>query len=51
MEIGSSSEKIVSSRDVDPALAVTGGMTIVYTPEEEKALLRKIDWHILPLMC
>jgi len=24
------------------------GTPVEYTPEEEKALLRRIDWHILP---
>lgn len=44
-------EKNVSSRSIDPALAVTGGENIDFDAEEEKIVLSKIDWHILPLMC
>lgn len=44
-------EKKLHTGDIDPALAVTGGDIITFTPEEEKSVLSKIDWHILPLMC
>lgn len=44
-------DKIVTSKDIDPALAATGGQFIEFTPEEETTVLRKIDLHILPLMC
>lgn len=48
-ELGESKE--VFLKDADPALALTGGEQIIYTPEEERSVLSKIDWHILPLMC
>lgn len=35
----------------DPALKATGGATIEVSEEENARVLRKIDWHILPLMC
>lgn len=44
-------EKVAPSGDTDPALAVTGGEIIYFSPEEEKSVLSKIDWHIIPLMC
>lgn len=40
--------------DADEALKVIQGVegeTIVLTPEEEKRLLRKIDWNMMPLLC
>ncbi|VUC26107.1 unnamed protein product [Clonostachys rosea] len=49
--VGSMTEKTVMSRDIDPALAVTGGEVLDFTPDEEKTVLSKIDWHIMPLMC
>jgi len=36
--------------DADEALNVATEL-IEVTPEEEAALVRKIDWHILPLLC
>ncbi|KAH6662833.1 MFS allantoate transporter-like protein [Halenospora varia] len=33
------------------ALEVLGGETISMTPEMEKALLRKIDWNLMPILC
>ncbi|KAH8663333.1 major facilitator superfamily domain-containing protein [Ilyonectria robusta] len=35
----------------DPALAFIGGEDIEFTPEEEKNVLRKIDWALMPLLC
>lgn len=37
--------------NADPALRFTGGAVVEYTPEEEKAVMWKIDSHMLPLMC
>lgn len=34
----------------DPALQFVRDETVTYTPEEERKVLRKIDWHILPLL-
>jgi ACS family allantoate permease-like MFS transporter len=48
-EIGES--KVISIKGADPALQLTHGERIVYTPEEEASVLSKIDWHLLPLMC
>lgn len=50
-DVGSVAEKNVSARAIDPAMAVTGGEVVQFSPEEENAVLRKIDWHLLPLMC
>ncbi|CEL00991.1 Putative MFS allantoate transporter [Aspergillus calidoustus] len=38
-------------KSVDPALRLTGGVVVEFTPEEEKSVLKNIDWHMLPLMC
>jgi len=35
----------------DPALEFAGNEVIEFTEEEEVNLLKKIDWHILPLLC
>ncbi|KAJ0369429.1 hypothetical protein COL26b_010418 [Colletotrichum chrysophilum] len=43
--------KLMDDRDVDPALKLTGGVVIEFTPEEERQTLRKIDMNMLPLMC
>ncbi|KAF3804139.1 Allantoate permease [Colletotrichum gloeosporioides] len=43
--------KLMDDRDVDPALKLTGGVMIEFTPEEECQTLRKIDMNMLPLMC
>ncbi|KAL4900899.1 hypothetical protein BDW74DRAFT_170470 [Aspergillus multicolor] len=40
-----------NSKDIDPALRLTGGVVVSFTPEEEKSVLRRIDAHMLPLMC
>lgn len=43
-----------NTHDADEALKVlqgAGGEPIILTPEEEKRLLRKIDWHMMPLLC
>ena len=49
-DLGSMAENNVSARAIDPAMAVTGGEVVNFSPEEENAVLRKIDWHLLPLM-
>ncbi|KAM5353399.1 hypothetical protein ACJ41O_000049 [Fusarium nematophilum] len=38
-------------KDADPALAFVQGEAIEFTPEEEKSVLRKIDWALMPLLC
>ncbi|RAL02670.1 major facilitator superfamily transporter allantoate [Aspergillus ibericus CBS 121593] len=43
--------EIIESPAVDPALLLTGGTVVEFTPEEERQLLRKIDRHMLPLLC
>lgn len=44
--------KHADSNDADEALKVIQeGETIVLTPQDEKKLLRKIDFHILPMLC
>lgn len=47
----SKGEVEVLDHTMDHALRLTGGTIIEYTPEEEKAVLRKIDMYMLPLMC
>lgn len=44
-------EIITKDQDVDPALKMTGGTVVEFTPEEEKQVLTKIDLHMLSLMC
>ncbi|KAF3035115.1 hypothetical protein E8E12_005159 [Didymella heteroderae] len=48
-------EKILKhSHDADAAMKAFEGMdgqVIELTPEKNKALLRKIDWHLMPIMC
>ncbi|PLB45224.1 MFS general substrate transporter [Aspergillus steynii IBT 23096] len=43
--------KAASNEEVDPALQLTQGEVIEYTPDEERRVLRKINMTILPLMC
>ncbi|KAH8899236.1 major facilitator superfamily transporter allantoate, partial [Thozetella sp. PMI_491] len=44
--------KHADAADADEALrALASGEAITMTPEEEKKLLRKIDFHIMPLLC
>ena len=49
--VGSIADGKHVDKEIDPALAITGGEIVQYSPEEEKSVLSKIDWHILPLMC
>ncbi|KAH6884929.1 major facilitator superfamily domain-containing protein [Thelonectria olida] len=37
--------------DADPALHFASGEDVEFTPEEEKSVLRKIDWALMPLLC
>ncbi|KAL4874220.1 major facilitator superfamily domain-containing protein [Aspergillus karnatakaensis] len=43
--------ELFDDKDMDPALRLTGGVVVQFTPEEEKSVLRSIDLHMLPLMC
>lgn len=44
--------KNADRNDADEALKIFAeGEVITLTPEEEKRLLRKIDWNIMPLLC
>ncbi|KAB2573268.1 MFS allantoate transporter [Lasiodiplodia theobromae] len=51
VEFGSCAVKDI--RNVDEALEFTGNGAeeIHYSEEEERAVLRKIDWNIIPLLC
>ncbi|KZT57449.1 MFS allantoate transporter-like protein [Calocera cornea HHB12733] len=40
----------MNTEDADEALKLAAELTEI-TPEEEASLVRKIDWHILPLLC
>jgi hypothetical protein len=44
-------QAVVAVSAVDTAAALVSGEDVELTPEEEKRILRKIDFHILPLMC
>ncbi|KAJ7859783.1 MFS general substrate transporter [Mycena olivaceomarginata] len=41
----------VSATDIDTAAAIVSGDEFELDPQAAKAVRRKIDWHILPLMC
>ncbi|KAI0179136.1 major facilitator superfamily transporter allantoate [Hypoxylon sp. FL1284] len=41
----------VDNSDPDEALKLVTGETVVLTAEDEKKLLRKIDLHLMPLLC
>ncbi|OJT11345.1 hypothetical protein TRAPUB_12145 [Trametes pubescens] len=41
----------VADADVDTAAKLAAGLDHELTPEESERLRKKIDWHILPLMC
>lgn len=46
--------KHADRNDADEAFKVLegeNGETIELTPEDERRLLRKIDWHLMPLLC
>jgi hypothetical protein len=44
--------KHADAADADEALqALANGEAVPMTPEEEKKLLRKIDFHMMPLLC
>lgn len=51
VEIGSVQKVQKYDIHADPAFAFTGPDPIEYTEAEERALIRKIDLHILPLLC
>ncbi len=40
-----------ADKDVDTAAQLAAGLDEELTPEEATRLRKKIDWHILPLMC
>jgi MFS transporter, ACS family, allantoate permease len=42
---------LVTVKAVDTAAAVVSGNESQLDPEEALRIRRKIDWHILPLMC
>lgn len=46
-----SDSKEITAPGADPALALTHGERIVYTPEEGRSVLSKIDRRLLPLLC
>ncbi|KZT57446.1 putative MFS allantoate transporter [Calocera cornea HHB12733] len=43
----------VDSKQADEAMEIVNNESsaVSFTPEQERRLLRKIDWHIMPLMC
>ncbi|KAI1093186.1 major facilitator superfamily transporter allantoate [Rostrohypoxylon terebratum] len=43
--------KHVQSDDPDEAFQLVSGEAITLNPEDEKKLLRKIDFHLMPLLC
>lgn len=43
--------KVIELNYADPALQFLGGEVVEYTPEEARAVLRKIDWALMPMLC
>ncbi|EGV64795.1 hypothetical protein PSN45_005147 [Yamadazyma tenuis] len=43
-------EALTSMKGLDKAFEFLDGKTISYTAEEEKAVLKRIDWHVMPLL-
>ncbi|KAL3481114.1 major facilitator superfamily domain-containing protein [Aspergillus californicus] len=43
--------EVFDDKNADPALRLTGGVVVDFTPEEEESVLKNIDMHMLPLMC
>ena len=41
----------VADKDVDTAAQLAAGLEEELSPEEATRIRKKIDWHILPLMC
>ena len=41
----------VADKDVDTAAQLAAGLDEELSPEEATRIRKKIDWHILPLMC
>lgn len=53
-KVGNVILKHADRNDADEALKVLegeNGEVIELTPEDERKLLRKIDWHIMPMLC
>jgi hypothetical protein len=48
MSIEEGTEKYIGA---DPAFEFARQEVITYTEEEERKVLSKIDWHIIPLLC
>lgn len=46
-----SMRKHVESNDPDEAFQLVSAEAITLNPEDEKKLLRKIDFHLMPLLC
>ncbi|OSD00722.1 MFS general substrate transporter [Trametes coccinea BRFM310] len=42
---------VAADKDVDTAAQLAAGLDAELTPEESIRIRKKIDWHILPLMC
>ncbi|OBZ75992.1 putative transporter PB10D8.01 [Grifola frondosa] len=42
---------VTKTYDVDVAAQLTAGKVIAIDPEEAARIRRKIDWHLMPLMC
>ena len=49
--VGDVEKSNVGRRELDPAMAATGGAIVHYSDEAYARVLRKIDTHMLPLMC
>ncbi|KAI0072273.1 MFS general substrate transporter [Panus rudis PR-1116 ss-1] len=41
----------VASADLDVAAQLTAGKEVKFTSEQAERVRRKIDWHLMPLMC
>ena len=50
VELGTVEELSTGHRAFDPAIAVIGHEKVEYTEAEGRSVLRRIDWHIMPIL-
>ena len=50
VQLGDVKDVSAKATEHEPALAFMDHERVEYTPEEGQAVLRRIDWHILPML-
>lgn len=50
VQLGDVKDVSAKATEQEPALAFMDHERVEYTPEEGQAVLRRIDWHILPML-